>query len=303
MILEVTDHMANRRRGGRRYSDGDYGAEYRDRYMKDNDYNVDESFYNQDGGYQDSGYQDGYQDGGYQDDGYQGGYQEGYQDGGYQDDGYQGGYQDDGYQDGGYQYDDQYGYYDDSVNGANGGRGGRGNGGGNKKLLIALICIIAALVIALVAILVTNAKRNAEGEQVDGSSMISGDDFGDNDIAGDEYTLSPNMTTQYHATQAATAAPATTKKKSESIWDRLRNDNAKKTTARRATTRASSRRTTARGTTARRTTARRTTAPPRQSSTHSQRASRTTAVANQRHNSNNPVYRENAEHNANGASR
>ena len=133
--------------------------------------------------------------------------------------------------------------------------------------------------------------------------MISGDDFGDNDIAGDEYTLSPNMTTQYHATQAATAAPATTKKKSESIWDRLRNDNAKKTTARRATTRASSRRTTARGTTARRTTARRTTAPPRQSSTHSQRASRTTAVANQRHNSNNPVYRENAEHNANGASR
>ena len=276
MILEVTDHMANRRRGGRRYSDGDYGAEYRDRYMKDNDYNVDESFYNQDGGYQDSGYQDGYQDGGYQDD---------------------------GYQDGGYQYDDQYGYYDDSVNGANGGRGGRGNGGGNKKLLIALICIIAALVIALVAILVTNAKRNAEGEQVDGSSMISGDDFGDNDIAGDEYTLSPNMTTQYHATQAATAAPATTKKKSESIWDRLRNDNAKKTTARRATTRASSRRTTARGTTARRTTARRTTAPPRQSSTHSQRASRTTAVANQRHNSNNPVYRENAEHNANGASR
>ena len=119
--------------------------------------------------------------------------------------------------------------------------------------------------------------------------MISGDDFGDNDIAGDEYTLSPNMTTQYHATQAATAAPATTKKKSESIWDRLRNDNAKKTTARR--------------TTARRTTARHTTAPPRQSSTHSQRASRTTAVANQRHNSNNPVYRENAEHNANGASR
>ncbi len=322
------------RRKSRRDRNEDYNARFREQYMSDdpNSYTVDESFYldedqTQDAAPDSNGYyedpndpnavygSDPYQDpyGGEEDpyagQGYGDAYRDtGYQSGGYYDaDGnYQEGYPDDAYQS--YETDPNGSYY--ASAGGNGGGRRPKKSGGNRRLMTVLICIIVALLLALAAVLITTAHRNREGTDVDGSSMIS-DDFG----SDGEYTLSPNMTTQYTGTHAASTSRAaantvavrsTTK---HSFFNDLKKSTAKRTakhtTARRRAAVTTRRKT---ATTRRKTSSprRSTTAARRRTTAQASRVRRTTAQASRRRTTthrSNAVNGEVAEHNAGGAAR